>query len=480
MRATIAALGYLPWRRAGCVAAALTMVGSASAQFMPTGIGPYDYGATANWTGGTINGQLTQTLASGAQSITFAANTTLSSGLTLNPGGTNPALTLLGDGTANRTLTLGADISVNGASNASVTVGSTATNKHLDLALGGNRTFTIGSGRTLTLVNDVTGFFNRLTKAGSGTLIFTGAASYSGGTVVSSGVLQVGAGGTTGSLAGNITDNASVVFNRSDNLTFAGDISGTGAVTKLGAGTLTLTGDIAASVSTTISAGTLQFTFGGSVSGNVVNNGSIVFNRIYDLTYGANISGTGSLAKLGNPTLTLTGNNTYSGGTTVGDGVLRVGDTNALPTAGAVSVASGARLDLDYSQTVSALNGAGAVTVGGFRRLTVNGSGASNFSGVISDFGGLTLSGTGSLTLSGANTYSGGTTVTGGTLIATNSSGSATGSGSVTVSGGTLQIGTGGTTGAIAGNITDNAHVTFNRSNSFTYGGDISGNGTLT
>ena len=90
--------------------------------------------------------------------------------------------------------------------------------------------------------------------------------------------MQLGNGGTTGSVAGNIVDNGALIFNRSDALTYGGVISGTGSLTKSGAGTLTLTGANTYTGGTTISAGTLQLGNGGttgSVAGNIVDNGAL-------------------------------------------------------------------------------------------------------------------------------------------------------------------------------------------------------------
>ena len=84
-----------------------------------------------------------------------------------------------------------------------------------------------------------------LTMNGAATLTLAAAGGYTGATVISSGTLQVGTGGTTGTLgSGPVTDNALLVFNRSDALTVANAIAGTGAVTNAGGpvNVLTLTG----------------------------------------------------------------------------------------------------------------------------------------------------------------------------------------------------------------------------------------------
>ena len=81
-----------------------------------------------------------------------------------------------------------------------------------------------------------------LTKAGTGKVTLATAQAYTGGTTISAGTLQIGNGGTSGSVLGNITNNAALIFNRSDAVTFGNVISGSGTLEKLGAGTLTLSG----------------------------------------------------------------------------------------------------------------------------------------------------------------------------------------------------------------------------------------------
>ena len=139
-----------------------------------------------------------------------------------------------------------------------------------------------------------------VTKSGAGTQTFTGDNTYTGTTTISAGTLQLGNGGTTGSVAGNIVDNAALVINRSNAVTLAGVISGTGSLTQAGTGTTTLTGTNTYTGGTTISAGTLQLGNGGttgSIAGNIVDNSALVINRSNAVTLAGVISGTGSLTQ---------------------------------------------------------------------------------------------------------------------------------------------------------------------------------------
>ena len=151
-----------------------------------------------------------------------------------------------------------------------------------------------------------------LTQLGSGALTLSGTNSYTGGTTVSSGSLI----GTTSSLQGAITNNAAVTFSQNTDGTYAGNMTGTGSFTKLGSGAVTLSGTNSYSGGTTVTAGSLIGNTS-SLQGNIVNNASVKFNQITDGTYAGSMSGTGSLIKLGAATLTLTGNNSYTGGTTI-------------------------------------------------------------------------------------------------------------------------------------------------------------------
>ncbi|MGB7840698.1 MAG: autotransporter-associated beta strand repeat-containing protein, partial [Terrimicrobiaceae bacterium] len=323
-------------------------------------------------------------------------------------------------------------------------------------------------------INRVIAGTGALNKTGVGSVVLTGANTFSGGTTVTAGTLQVGSATTTGSVSGNIANAGAVVFNRSNAHTYAGLISGTGSVTQAGAGTLTLTGANTYTGGTTINTGsTLQIGGGsttGSITGDVVDNGTLIFNRSNALTFGGNISGSGAVTKIAAGTLTLSGDNSYTGVTTINAGTLVVSSSAALgSTAGGTTVANNAALELSNNISIGAESlslagdgsGSGASALGALRNL----SGSNSFGGAVtltaatrirSDAGSLTLSGpvsaanfslsvtgpgdtiiqgavalgsggivkgaaaadTGTVVLSGNNSYNGPTTVSFGTLVA--------------------------------------------------------------
>src|SRR5262249_30053190 len=94
---------------------------------------------------------------------------------------------------------------------------------------------------TSTLSAAVSGI-GTLSKPGARTLILSGTNAFAAGTGIMNGTLQIGNGGFTGSIAGDIPNNAALVFNRAGALTYAGVIDGTGTVTQAGSGILTLSG----------------------------------------------------------------------------------------------------------------------------------------------------------------------------------------------------------------------------------------------
>ena len=218
-------------------------------------------------------------------------------------------------------------------------------------------------GSSGTISGDISGNAN-LSKTNTGTVILTGDNTYTGTTTVSTGTLQVGNGGTSGTLgSGAVTNNGSLVFNRSDALTVGNVIGGTGSVSQIGSGTTIFTGDNIYSGSTTISAGTLQVGANGTTgtlgSGSVVNNSLLVFNRSdsTDLATLANggITGTGNVTALiggsldVNRDIALTGTNStilLEAGKDVAAGTATGGDvtlTNNISTSatGTVTIFSG-------------------------------------------------------------------------------------------------------------------------------------------
>jgi autotransporter-associated beta strand protein len=322
-----------------------------------------------------------------------------------------------------------------------------------------------------------------VTQAGPGTLILTGNNSYSGATTVSAGTLQIGAGATSGSLGtGAVTNNGAIVFDRPDNVTVGAAISGSGSVTQAGSGVLTLADANSYSGGTTVTAGVISFASGGGLgSGSItVNGGGLQWaagtttdisarlaalgagGATFDtngnnVTFATGLSGAGGLVKTGAGTLTLTGANSYSGGTTVTAGVLAVGAGSAagqLPSGGALTI-DGGEVDLLGNQTVGALSGTGGALVLNSSILTTGNPGSTTLSSNISGHGGLVVQGGGTLNLQGQNSYNGGTEV---------------------AAGSTLQ----GNAASLQGEIINNGSVAFTQATNGTYGGAMSGYGSLT
>jgi autotransporter-associated beta strand protein len=137
---------------------------------------------------------------------------------------------------------------------------------------------------TVTFAGTISGT-GTVQQIGPGITILTADNTYTGGTTIAAGTLQLGDGGTTDSILGDVRNDSphSLVFNRSDTLLFQGVISGIGAVRQEGTGTTVPTGDSTYTGGTTIAAGTLQLGAGGtsgSIVGDVANNGTLAFNRV--------------------------------------------------------------------------------------------------------------------------------------------------------------------------------------------------------
>lgn len=386
-----------------------------------------------------------------ANTVAMTAVTSLTASdatLNLSSGGTLATQSLTaGTGTAQANFDGG--ILRATASNTAFVSGFTGT--ELNIAAGG---LTLDTGSFAdTVASPFTGV-GALTKVGAGTLLMTGDSSYAGGTTISAGTLQLGNGGTAGSIIGDVVNNGTLVFDRSDVSTFGGAISGSGAVNQIGTGTTVLTGNNNYTGGTTISAGTLQFGNGGtsgSITGNVTDNGALAFDRSDTVTYAGQISGTGAVNAIGTGTTILTANNTYAGGTAMNGGTLQVANDSNLGIASGTLSFNGGTL-----RNTASFASARAVTLnasGGTFETTGN----LTLTGAIGGVGALTKTGIGTLLLTADNTYTGGTTI----------------------SAGTLQLGNGGTSGSIAGDVTNDGALAFDRSDTVAYNGQISGSGAV-
>lgn len=197
----------------------------------------------------------------------------------------------------------------------------------------------------------------RLSKEGSGTLILDNpVASWSGGTRIRGGTLQLGRLGSNGLLPGSpgrpstvvISAGATLRFARGSSKSFFDVLSGEGGITVANAAgaAARLVSDNTYTGPTTIKSGTLMLGQGnpgepGSIASRLVhNNGTLVFNRVEHLTYPGAIAGPGRVEKQGAGRLVLTGTHEYTGDTTVSAGTLVVngvtGDSAVFVTGGIV------------------------------------------------------------------------------------------------------------------------------------------------
>ena len=493
-------LAALPRHRAAAAlgAAALLLLGQrptlASAVTLNSnngqgdGFGQSSFNAGTNWPDGLApssgndyivsgTGVTLRTPADGSD-YTFAGNSlTITSNGQLRYKGTGGTTITVNN------LTLDGGAIDNGSTNASNFF--TLAGVNMLLGSGGGTFETQGNGRQI-IVSAAIGGIGALTAdnnagsgtAGIGTVILTGANTYTGGTILtdiansaaSPLTLQIGNGGTTGQLgAGGVTTNAytTLAFDLSNAYSVSNVITGAGALMQIGTGTTTLTGANSYTGGTTVSSGHLTFVNNHSGSSSFVDNATLEFNNTAQQQLnGGTLSGTGTLIKSGSGTLLLGANGSVenvsmgAGGLIdVQGGLLRNEYSSGTWTnnKAGLEVDAGATVDLWDSPggiTVDALTGSGTVThtsYGGTENLTVgvnNGSGT--FSGTITNANGFGLNlvkaGTGTQTLSGANSYTGATTVNAGTLtIGSGSVIGGTGSNLTVANGATFKLGAGST-----------------------------------
>ncbi|WP_313526075.1 autotransporter outer membrane beta-barrel domain-containing protein [Shinella sp.] len=311
-----------------------------------------------------------------------------------------------------------------------------------------------GSGYTATIDTELTGT-SQLVKTDLGTLVLRGTNTYTGGTAINGGTVRIASDANLGAAAGGLSfdggtlnTTADITSGRSVDLTGAGtfltdagttatltgSVSGVGSLIKDGAGNLVITGNATQTGGTTISAGVLYLGNGGttgSILGNVTNNSILAFNRADVVTFDGTISGAGGVHQIGSGKTILTADNTYTGGTTIADGTLELGNGGT----------SGSILGDVTNNGILAFNRADVVT----------------FDGTISGAGGVHQIGSGKTILTADNTYTGGTTI----------------------ADGTLELGDGGTTGSLLGDVTNNGILAFNRADLVTFDGAIAGTGGI-
>ncbi|NUN93455.1 MAG: autotransporter-associated beta strand repeat-containing protein [Verrucomicrobiae bacterium] len=209
------------------------------------------------------------------------------------------------------------------------------------------------------------------TKIGGGTLILASNNTWTGGTIVSNGALQIGAGGAAGAILGGVLNNGLLVINRSDAWTMGGAIAGAGALRKIGAGTLILTN-------------------ANSYSGGTTNIAGMI--------------ALGDNAALGSGALVLAG------------GGLRSADASARAIANALEISSNTLFGADGTGDLFL---AGGLNLGGGRTLTVSNA-LTAISGLVTN-GAITKAGPGTLLLGNAGlTNIGFSSGNAGTLIVTN------------------------------------------------------------
>lgn len=366
----------------------------------------------------------------------------------------------------------GGTLQATGTSSTGLT-GSTAT---MVVNAGGG---TIDNGGFATIMNAPISGSGNLTLTGGGTTTYTANNTHSGTTTLSAGSLRIGNSGTTGNLSGPLVNNAAVIFDRSNDATYTGVISGNGTLAKRGAGTLVLGPSNTYTGLTTIAAGILQsgnnsaVGGGGTMAGgsyDVAANAKLVFSRNTDnvLFQTQSISGAGDVEfqsqAAGYYTFRDTqysGTLSYTGQTIVNlttstsaqwyQNSLWLEKDNVLPNSTVVNLQSGKiyiRNQTGTGISVAGLTGNAGTFItteqGGIQKWSVTVASGSSyaFAGKIGADGtgqgnnniSFTKAGAGTQILTSANSYTGGTTITGGRLEIA-SSGRINGTAGVTING---------------------------------------------
>ncbi|MFM8507025.1 MAG: beta strand repeat-containing protein, partial [Actinomycetota bacterium] len=272
-----------------------------------------------------------------------------------------------------------------------------------------------------------------------------------------------------------------------ETLTINGTGGGNGAIRNT-SGNKTITGAITLGTSAAIQSDANTLTLSNATAITTASGKDLTIAGSGNTTISGKVTGAGNVIKSGSGTLTLSSTtNDYSGSTSVSSGTLTVGVSEVLPNATAVTVSSGATLNVALAETIGSLTGGGAVTM--TAGLTTGGNNTSTtFSGATSaNAGRLTKAGSGTFTLTGSNLHTGGVTISGGVLEV--SADSKLGGTPVSATPAWLTL-DGGTLSATTGfSLNTNRGVSLGSSNgtiqvasdqTLTYGGIVAGSGTLT
>ena len=299
---------------------------------------------------------------------TTSDNDSLSSSLTLNSS-VNPTINTLtiNDTTPGHTLALGGNnltftyasatslggLLYNGGQTYSITgtgvVGGTTNTSELVVNVSGTGNLTIAAP-----VVSATATAGILTMGGTGTLTLTANNVYTGGTNIGQGTLVIGGSSQLdgGVYAGAIADSGVLNLGTSANQILSGVISGGGGVTQSGTGTTILTNTNTYMGTTSITAGTLAIgnqavggsgsLGGGTYSGNISDNGTLIDGSSTSQTWGGAISGSGTLTQMGASTLTISNlGNTYSGAVVLNAGTLSLSGILNNSSVGALTLGGG-------------------------------------------------------------------------------------------------------------------------------------------
>ncbi len=193
-------------------------------------------------------------------------------------------------------------------------------------------TFTVDAGSAFTVTSELdetTATPNwdgsKLTKQGDGTLILSNTGNDYGDTEIDGGILAAKDAASLGTGDVTITESATLALSQG---TLDNNVTGGGKIVKTGNDELIVTGDNTYSGGTTITGGTLTADHADSLGTGDIDNSGVL--QVGEGELENTLSGSGALVKTGTGELTLSGDNTYSGGTTIDDGVLIAANVNAL------------------------------------------------------------------------------------------------------------------------------------------------------